>query len=111
MAFENRRWLILPTSLTGSINFEEVHETGIETLRLSVDETQTFVKYEVNEVTESYEEYYPSADNPDTFSTSSIEAGVYGRPEIYSEDYQELTHSEILELLSTSTWSLPIEQE
>lgn len=75
--YENRRYLVIPTSITGSINFEEVMETSIETLRLSVDGTQTFVKYDITN----------------------------GRPSIYSEIYTEYTHSEILDLLSTSDWT------
>jgi hypothetical protein len=47
--FENRRWLVIPTSLTGSINFEQVLEPNDSSLRISVDGTQTFIKYEINE--------------------------------------------------------------
>ena len=45
-AFENRRWVTIPLSSTSSINFGDVLETSIHTLRLSVDGTQTFVKYD-----------------------------------------------------------------
>ena len=44
MAYENRKYLIIPTLITGSIDFNQVHETSSETLRLSVDGTKTFVK-------------------------------------------------------------------
>jgi len=76
MAFENRRYLVIPTTITGSIDFNEVLETSTETLRLSVDGTQTFVKYDKDQ-----------------------------RPSIYSDEYVEYTHSEILELLSTEEWT------
>ena len=56
--FPNRRWLVIPTTVTGSIDFNQVHQSSVDTLRLSVDETKTFVKYEVNVITASYEEYY-----------------------------------------------------
>lgn len=75
--YENRRYLVIPTSVTSSIDFNEVMETSIETLRLSIDGTQTFVKYDITN----------------------------GRPSIYSEEYTEYTHTQILELLSTSDWS------
>ena len=103
--FENRRWLVIPTSLTSSIDFNQVLESSVDTLRLSIDGTQTFVKYEINEVTASYEEYYPDAENPDIMYTSSIEAGVYGRPDIYSSSYSEYNHTEILNLLTGSNWT------
>ncbi len=102
--FENRRWLVIPTSLTSSIDFNQVLESSVDTLRLSIDGTQTFVKYEVNEITASYEEYYEDVDNPGSFLTSSIEAGVYGRPSIYDTQYTEYSHSGILELLSGEEW-------
>ena len=44
--FENRRWLVIPTSVTSSINFNEVLEPNSSSLRLSLDGSKTFVKYE-----------------------------------------------------------------
>ena len=102
--FPNRRWLVLPTSITGSINFNEVHESSVDNLRYSVDGSQTFVKYEVNEVTESYETYIEDFENEGTWITSSIEAGVYGRPSFYSSSYNEYNHADILALLATDAW-------
>jgi alpha-L-fucosidase len=103
--FENRRWLIIPTSLTGSIDFNQVLESSAENLRLSLDGTKTFVKYEINEITASYEEYHPDTENPDSWITSSVEAGVYGRPSIYQEGDKEYTHQEILNVLTGSEWT------
>ena len=102
--FENRRWLVIPTSLTSSIDFNQVLESSADSLRLSVDGTQTFVKYEINEVTASYEEYYQNPET-DTWTTSSIEAGIYGRPSIYDSQYTEYNHTEILNLLTGSNWT------
>ena len=82
MAYENRKYLIIPTSITGSIDFNQVHETSSETLRLSVDGTKTFVKYELP-----------------------------NRPDVYSEEYEEYTHTQILEVLSGEEWSSPMEEE
>jgi len=76
MAFENRRYLVIPTTITGSIDFNEVLETSAETLRLSVDGTQTFVKYDKDQ-----------------------------RPSIYSDEYVEYTHSEILAIMASSDWT------
>ena len=103
--FENRRWLVIPTSLTSSIDFNQVLESNTGSLRLSTDGSKTFVKYEINEVTASYEEYYPDAEDLDTWYTSSISAGVYGRPSIYDSQYTEYNHTEILNLLTGSNWT------
>ena len=103
--FENRRWLVIPTSLTSSIDFNQVLESSVDTLRLSLDGSQTFVKYEINEITSSYEEYYQDAEDPDTWFTSSYEAGIYGRPSIYDPQYTEYNHADILALLSTEAWT------
>ena len=109
MRFENRRWLVIPTSIVGDIDFNQVHESNIESLRKSVDETLTFVKYEVNVVEETYTETHTDIETGEEV-TNTVEAGTYGRPSIYSEDYTEYTHSEILELLSTEQWTEQIEE-
>jgi len=103
--FPNRRWLVIPTTVTGSIDFNQVLENSVESLRLSIDSTETFVKYEIHEVTESYEEYTIDSDNPGEYITSSYEAGIYGRPDIYSSEYTEYNHADILTLLATDAWS------
>tara|TARA_R110000796_G_scaffold245179_3_gene369084 strand:- start:961 stop:1299 length:339 start_codon:yes stop_codon:yes gene_type:complete len=103
--FPNRRWLVIPVSITGSIDFNQVHQSSADNLRLSVDETKTFIKYDVNVISESYEEYQEDFENSGSFITASFEAGTYGRPSIYSEDYTEYEHADILTLLSTEEWS------
>ena len=82
MAFENRKWVTIPISSTGSINFNDVLETSVNTLRLSINGSQTFVKYEGTQ---------PS-------SVTSL-SGV-------SSEY---THTEILNLLTGSAWTTPPE--
>jgi hypothetical protein len=72
MNYENRRYLIIPASIVGDINFQEVLETSADTLRFSIDGTLTFIKYDLP-----------------------------NRPSIFSEGYQELNHTEMLNLLST----------
>ena len=105
--FENRRWLVIPTTLTGSINFTQVLEASIDTLRCNVAGTETFVKYDVSIVTASYTQ---SFFNPQTGTTGSyvVQAGTYGRPDIYSDEYAEYMHQEMLELLATPQWTQPL---
>ena len=103
----NRRWLVIPASITGSIDFNQVIEYSVESLRFSVDRTKTFVKYEINEITASYTQSYINAETNQTGSYI-VEAGIYGRPSIYTSSYQEYNHQGILTLLSTSEWTLPI---
>jgi len=107
--FQNRRWLVIPTSIIDDIDFNQVHEPNAESLRKSVDETLTFIKYEVTVVEETYTETFEDIETGEEV-TNTIEAGTYGRPSIYSEEYTEYTHSEILELLSTEQWTEQIEQ-
>ena len=45
MAYENRKYVIIESSEISSINFSEVMETSANTLRYSVDETKTLVKF------------------------------------------------------------------
>jgi hypothetical protein len=108
-AFPNRRWLVIPTTATGSIDFNQVLESSPESLRLSVDGTKTFIKYEINEVLE--DQTYTGM-NPETGEeiTSITLAGVYGRPSSYQEGDTEYTHEEILTILSTEEWTTPMEQ-
>lgn len=107
--FANRRWLIIPTTLTGSIDFNQVLESSPESLRLSVDGTKTFIKYEINEVLE--DQTYTGI-NPETGeeTTHTTVAGVYGRPSIYQEGDTEYTHEQILSILSTEEWTTPMEE-
>jgi len=42
----SRKYVIIDAGEVGSIDFAKVCETGAETLRYSLDETQTFVKFE-----------------------------------------------------------------
>lgn len=83
MAFENRRYVIIPTSEITNINFNEVLETAPNTCRFSVDSSKTFVKYD--------------GDMPPSV------VGISGKS-------QEYTHSEILSILSTTEWTAPFEE-
>ena len=105
--FENRRWLVIPTSLTGSVDFTQVLESSADSLRISLDGTKTFIKYEINIVTEDYTVTSMNAETGEE-SSYTVSAGTYGRPAIYSEEYTEYTHQEILELLATPEWTQPM---
>ena len=107
--FPNRRWLIIPTTAVESIDFNQILESSPESLRLSVDGTKTFVKYEINEVLE--DQTYTGI-NPETGEeiTNTTLAGVYGRPNIYQEGDTEYNHEEILHILSTEEWTKPMEE-
>ncbi len=110
--FPNRRWLVIPASEVQNVDFSQVLESNAETLRYSIDGTQTFVKYEINIV--ENDTTHPVI-NPETGeeSTVTISAGIYGRPSIYQEGMTEYTHEEILELLSGEEWtpSLPDKEQ
>jgi len=106
--FPNRRWLIIPTSMTGSINFNEILESSPESLRLSVDGTKTFVKYEINELLE--DQIYTGLNlETGQEETHTTPAGVYGRPSIYQEGDTEYDHEQILSILSTEEWTAPLQ--
>ena len=51
--YEQRNFMIFSTSETGSIDFNEVLETSAETLRLSVDGSKSFVKWDSEIIPES----------------------------------------------------------
>ena len=44
--FDHRHYVIIPYSEVGNIDFDEVLETSINTIRRSIDGYKTFVKYE-----------------------------------------------------------------
>ena len=79
MSFHDRNYIIFNTSEVSSINFSEVLETSSETLRLSVNESKTFVKYDGETM-------------PSSISSLTSKQGPY-------------THSEILTILSGSEWT------
>ena len=76
--FESRNYLIFNVSEIDTINFNLVLETSADTVRKSVDETLTFVKWE--------------GSTPSFVSSLSTTQGPY-------------THTEILSVLSTETWT------
>ena len=76
-----RRFVIFDVTELSSIDFNQVEETSIDTVRKSVDETQTFVKYNM-----------PQPSSVAALTTKS----------------QEYTYDEILAILDTPEWISPM---
>lgn len=75
--YENRKFMIFNVSELPQINFSEVLETSIDTVRKSVDETKTFVKWD--------------GDIPSSISNLTTSEGPY-------------TYEEITEILMSPEW-------
>ena len=105
--FENRRWLVIPIEKIDDVNFSEVLEPNAESLRTSVDGTKTFIKYTILEHKTDHVETFINAETGEE-ETNTIAAGVYGRPSVYSSDYTEYNHTDMLDLLATEEWTNPI---
>lgn len=82
MEYNNREFMIFNVSELPNIDFNEVLETSIDTVRKSVDETKTFVKWESEII-------------PSSVQNLQTKEGPY-------------TYEEILDILSTPEWSEPI---
>jgi hypothetical protein len=78
--YTDRRFVIFNVTELPLIDFNQVYETSIDTVRKSVDGTQTFVKYDM-----------PEPSSVTTLTTKSI----------------EYTYDEILEILATPEWTDP----
>ena len=76
--FDHRNFMIFNVSELGSVNFNEVLETSQDTIRKSVDETKTFVKWE-------------GETTPTSLDSLKTKEGPY-------------TYNEILTILSTPEW-------
>lgn len=79
--YENRSFMIFNVSELPNIDFTQVLETSEETVRKSVDDTKTFVKWD--------------GEMPECVLTLTTKEGPY-------------TYNEILTILSTSEWTKPI---
>ena len=76
--YDNRHYMIFNVNEIDAIDFDTVLETSSETLRISVDGTRSFVKWE--------------GEMPECVSTLGTKEGPY-------------SHSEILEILSGEDWT------
>lgn len=76
--YDNRQYLIIPTSELSKVVFDEVMEDSIDTVRKSIDGSKTFIKWD---------------GSPPEFVSLLVGAeGPY-------------THEQIVEILGTSEWS------
>ena len=94
---ENRRWVIFDTSETGSIDFSQVMETSVNTLRLNNSGSQTF-EYEKGDNIPANK----SVGDVRIAATASIDTPACVLS--LSTKSQEYTHSEILNVLTGSEW-------
>jgi len=81
MAYENREFMIFNVSELDTINFNEVLETSADTVRKSVDQTKTFVKWD-------------GVIIPPSVEALTTKEGPY-------------TYEEILAILATPEWTDP----
>jgi hypothetical protein len=81
--YENRKYLIFPTSQLDKVDFNQVLETSEETVRKSVDQTKTFVKWD--------------GSDPTFISELTDTEGPYN-------------HEQMLNILSTEEWTEPMEE-
>ena len=81
MAYENREFMIFNVSELDTIDFTQVLETSIDTVRKSIDETKTFVKWDGQTI-------------PSSVDALTTKEGPY-------------TYEEILAILATEEWTDP----
>jgi hypothetical protein len=81
MSYENREFMIFNVSELPQIDFTQVLETSIDTVRKSVDKTKTFVKWDGTTI-------------PSSVDSLTTKEGPY-------------TYNEILDILATPEWTDP----
>lgn len=103
--YDNRRYLIIPVSEIENIDFTQVCETSPDTLRKSVDGTLTFIKYDISIIEEDYTESFFNNETGEEMTINHM-AGIYGRPNFYSNEFREYTYQEMLNILSSPEWTI-----
>ncbi len=83
MEYNDRNFIIFPTSELSKVDFNQVLETSTETVRRSVDGSKTFVKWD--------------GEQPEFVSTLENTEGPY-------------TYEEMLEILAGPEWTAPVEE-
>ena len=79
MEYQNRQFMIFNVSELGNVDFNQVLETSVDTVRKSVDNTKTFVKWDGDTTLE-------------TINNLSTKEGPY-------------TYDEIQTILSSEEWT------
>ena len=106
--YSNRNFLIFPVTELPKVDFSQVCETSIETVRLSVNSTKTFVKWDQAPFNPTPYEII----NPETGETETITPQP-PQPPAFSADIEgaegPYTYEEILVILATEEWSKPME--
>lgn len=77
--YTQRQFMILSVSELPQIDFSQVLETSVDTVRVSIDGSKTFVKWDGNTI-------------PSSVDSLTTKEGPY-------------TYSEIIEILSSSDWT------
>lgn len=108
MRHPNRRYLILTAAQAQNIDFDQVLQTSSDTLRYSLDNSKTFVKYNIDVLEEDEVLTWIDVETQEENSYTRV-AGTYGRPSVYENGMTEYTHSEMITILNTSEWSEPVE--
>ena len=108
--YENRNYLIIPITELSKVDFSLVLETSAETVRKSVNETKTFIKW--NQAPSNLEPY--ETIDPETGETTIITPGP-SQPPAFVDDIVgaegPYTHEEIMTILATEEWNPPAEEE
>jgi hypothetical protein len=84
MEYTNREFMIFNVSELDQIDFSQVLETSVDTVRKSVNQTKTFVKWDGETI-------------PSSVSSLTTKEGPY-------------SYSEIVDILATSEWTDPNSQ-
>jgi hypothetical protein len=82
MEYQNREFMIFNVSELEQIDFTQVLETSIDTVRKSVDQTKTFVKWDGEQI-------------PSSVDALTTKEGPY-------------TYEQMLEIMNTEEWTSPI---
>lgn len=80
--YEDRQYIIFNVSELSLVNFDEVLETSVDTIRKSIDQTKTFIKWDGN--------------MPDFVNNLTTKEGPY-------------TYDEISQILQSPEWTQPFD--
>jgi len=114
---ENRQYMIFSLTEVDTINFDEVLQTSVETLRKSTDGTKSFVKWEGKIIADSIDSssMIPALDENGQISELESTPSVEITTEFYIPDSIKAlttkegpyTHAEIILILAGSDWTDP----
>jgi hypothetical protein len=79
--YNDRKYMIFNAVELNQIDFSQVEETSIDTVRKSINETKTFVKWD--------------GDIPECIANLTTKEGPY-------------TYNEMLDIITTDKWTIPM---